>query len=497
MLGGAGSDRLAGGEGDDTLDGGDGDDQLFGDSGNDRIVGGRGGDFISGGDGNDILADGQGRDNVRGDSGDDYAIAAADAADDDDYDGGTGHDTLDYSAATKTIIVKLADETAEGVEIGLDSVANFESIIGGSGDDHLSAGGTYASLDGGAGHDTITGGPGDDTLKGGDGNDIIADGAGSDSVQGGAGDDYVTAAADAADDDYDGGPGRDTLDYSAAASPIVVSLADETAEGVEIGLDSVVNFEGVIGGSGDDHLLAGASSASLNGGAGDDRIDGSPGDDFLKGNDGNDVIAGGAGSDIVHGDDGNDHVIAAADAVPDSYDGGDGHDTLNYSVATLSIRIDLGSGTAVGAEIGRDLIANFERVIGGSGDDTVLVGANPVSITGGGGNNTYEFVRKDDDHQPDVVHKITDFNVGDRIFTATYQIYYRDEEDAADEVADLFKDIYLSDGEDRRPIRFRFEEQDDDEVTLIEVHDRPDNIQDFFSIQLSGHHELQYILSAS
>ena len=96
-----------------------------------------------------------------------------------------------------------------------------------------------------------------------------------------------------------------------------------------------------------------------------------------------------------------------------------------------------------------------------------------------------------------MVRKITDFTVGDRIVAATYEIYYRDEDDAADEVADLFDDIYLANEGDRRPVRFRFEQQDDSEVTMIEVHDRPDNDQDFYSIQLSGHHQLQFTVAVS
>ena len=69
------------------------------------------------------------------------------------------------------------------------------------------------------------------TCSGDDGNDVLSDGAGRDKVHGGAGDDHVMAAADSADDTYDGGDGQDRLDYSTATSSITVDLGRGTAEG--------------------------------------------------------------------------------------------------------------------------------------------------------------------------------------------------------------------------------------------------------------------------
>ena len=117
-------------------------------------------------------------------------------------------------------------------------------------------------------------------------------------------------------------------------------------------------------------------------------------------------------------------------------------------------------------------------------------------MTGGRGDDTFEFQRSDDDHQPDLVRKITDFTVGDRIIAARYEIRYRDGEDMDDEMEDLFDDIYLSEGTDRRPIRFRFEQLDNEERTLVEVHDREDS-EDFYSIELDGRHELQFTVAIS
>ena len=45
-----------------------------------------------------------------------------------------------------------------------------------------------------------------------------------------------------------------------------------------------------------------------------------------------------------------------------------------------------------------------------------------------------------------------------------------------------------------RPVRFRFEEVDSNQRTLVDVHDRPDT-DEFFTIELSGHHQLQFTVA--
>jgi hypothetical protein len=89
------------------------------------------------------------------------------------------------------------------------------------------------------------------------------------------------------------------------------------------------------------------------------------------------------------------------------------------------------------------------------------------------------------------VRKITDFTVGDRIVAATYEISYLKEDGIKEAISDLFDDIYLSTNGGHRPVRFRFEEVDSNEVTLVDVHDRPDT-DDFYTIELAGHHHLQF-----
>lgn len=251
----------------------------------------------------------------------------------------------------------------------------------------------------------------------------------------------------------------------------------------------------VYGDAGNDTLDGGAGDNTLHGGAGQDVILARAGNDVVFGGEGNDVLSDGEGADAAHGGVGNDHVIAAADATPDMYAGDDGEDTLDYSSAARSIVVDVGRGTAHGLDIGSDLISGFETVLSGRGNDHIIAGSAPISIAGGDGDDTFEFVREDNDHQHDLVQKITDFTVGDRIIAANCEI--RNEENRDDETGDLFDDIYLSaDGGDHRPIRFRFENFDNEDRTIVQVHDGSDP-DEFYSIELNGHHHLQFTVGVS
>ena len=451
IVGDAGDDNIDGREGNDAISGGEGDDHIIAGMGNDVVYAGAGNDIVFAGPGNDVVYGGSGNDRLFGEDGDDILL------------GEDGNDLLSGGA---------------GADILVGGAGN-DTLYGDTGNDTLDGGDGHDSLDGGDGHDRLAGGAGDDSLSGGEGNDILIDGPGADLVRGGPGNDYVVAAADGAPDNYAGDAGHDTLDYSAARMRISVSLQQGTVDGEDIGHDTISGFEEIIGGSGDDDLSAGSDSVTIRGGPGAD------------------LVSDGSGEDVVDAGEGDDRVLAAMDGADDDYDGGAGVDTLDYSRATQRITVDLSQGTAQGLEIGRDLIANFERIIGGCGDDYFVAGASSSAFTGGAGNDTFAFQRRDDDDLPDVVRKITDFTVGDRIIAATYEIYSRDDHDVVDQVSDLFNDTYLDGEGDRRPVRFQFEKQDDNDVTIIEVHDRPDADHEFYAIEVFGHHQFQFTVSVS
>jgi Ca2+-binding RTX toxin-like protein len=145
--------------------------------------------------------------------------------------GGDGIDHADYSARTTAVTITLDGAANDGAPKERDNIErDVEGVMGGSGDDHLSAGTLDAVLDGGAGDDVLRGGSGNDTLLGGAGNDTLLGGPGNDQLIGGDGDDYLR-----------GGLGQDV--YDAGAGDDVVVANDRTADVIDCG-------------SGQDHLTA-------------------------------------------------------------------------------------------------------------------------------------------------------------------------------------------------------------------------------------------------
>lgn len=300
-----GANSASGGDGDDVLDdvfgadGGPGNDVMNANVGD----GGPGNDVLSvrdngdGGPGQDLvdcrsgsgctLLGGSDADLIIGGPADD---TVGGGAGDDRLDGGGGLDRLSYVENTAGVRVDLSGPTqvfsAPGEQ---DSIANFESVDGGSGDDVLvTAGGVGTPirdpLQGGAGDDDITvrspmsveGGAGDDRINGTPGEGNLFDG--------GPGDDRLTG--EGAADELQGGLGRDVLRGRGGADRLV-GRGPERGRGRPAG--------------GPDRLLGGAGADRLDGSDGRDRLVGGAGRDALIGRGGADVLLGGAGMDRLDG----------------------------------------------------------------------------------------------------------------------------------------------------------------------------------------------------
>ncbi|MBR0850306.1 cadherin-like domain-containing protein [Bradyrhizobium diazoefficiens] len=194
----------------------------------------------------------------------------------------------------------------------------------------------------------VFGGNGGDAITTGAGNDVIDAGAGSDTVLAGNGNDTVIGTADGVNDSYDGGAGIDTIDYSATTGPISVNLGSNVAGGVEIGTDSVFNFENIIGGNGGDSLFGSSANNTITGGTGNDNIVGGGGSDILNGGGGDDTLNGGV----------NDFSQTPS-AANDILTGGAGNDTFKFE-----------------GRFGNDTITDWTPNINGSGvgESIVLVG---------------------------------------------------------------------------------------------------------------------------
>jgi Ca2+-binding RTX toxin-like protein len=255
-------------------------------------------------------------------------------------------------------------------------------------DDHTPAGPSTAY--GEAGFDDLsTYGSGNDTLYGGDGNDSIYSNDGADKMNGGLGADTLRALNDAED----------------------VS----TLKGDE----------------GNDSLYSGNGNDLLYGGTGDDSLEGDRGTDTLDGGDGN---------DRMDGDDDDPR------AMPDTFIGGTGVDTVDYGarisvVGPVNVNLDgvandgaSGEKDKVGADVenitgtwyddvltgngnpneihglyGDDIVtgaggsdqlegeSDADQVFGGTGDDLVTGGGDDDALDGGDGNDDIFGQEGDDD----------------------------------------------------------------------------------------------------
>ncbi len=174
--GGSGNDEVSAGAGDDLVYGGGGDDLVYGGSGHDVIYGGAGADTISivggevyGGAGNDHIFAGMDAAVIDAGSGDDTILIGGSG--DLSITGGSGFDTLDYSAASAGINGNLSTHLVTG--FGTSTVTGVENLVGSSFDDVLTGDKGANELFGGVGNDILRGKSGADTLfgGGGDGND--------------------------------------------------------------------------------------------------------------------------------------------------------------------------------------------------------------------------------------------------------------------------------------------------------------------------------------
>jgi len=219
-----------------------------------------------------------------------------------------------------------------GLGDGDDVLTNFrkvgQHVVSGS---ILSYGPFTGTVDLGAGQDTFRGGSRGERVMDGDGHDVISLGNGRDTY-------IATGATDTLDltDSITGGKHFDYYDASQTTDGVIINLdkvghngspfavhlvtARNTASGSEVAgnfSDKIKEFEGAIGGDGND-LIYGSSGANIISGGGGflDELYGFGGNDQLNGNAGFDFLAGGRGKDILTG--GTENDIFGYSSIADS-----------------------------------------------------------------------------------------------------------------------------------------------------------------------------------
>lgn len=330
---------LWGGESGDVLIGGSSDDSLKGGGGSDILEGGLGENTIQGGGGNDTISyehftattqyepgrwsgirldmeDGRATDfdetiledsfsgisNVRGSAYDDVFFGSNDT--NDLFEGGAGADVLNgrngidtasYVHSQLGVIVDLLLGTASGGDAEGDIFRDIENLIGSTLADNLT---------GNDDANTLNGNGGGDSLNGMDGNDRLVVSATPASIDGGFGKDFLIAMGGGSlsltESAFKGIEavfvrGDTHLDMSAVTTGTKITSQSTTGHGVEI-----------IGGSGNDRILAGKGSDTIEGGAGADKIFAGSGEDTF-------IFQTGFGRDNVYGfKAGSDHFDVSA-----------------------------------------------------------------------------------------------------------------------------------------------------------------------------------------
>ena len=218
LNGGVGNDTINGGEAADLIQGVDGNDVLMGNGGNDSLVGGLGNDTLDGGNNDDTLQGGQGNDSLTG---------------------GAGRDQADFSRATAGVTVNLT--TGKGTGEGTDKLTTIEDIFASNFADILTGNELNNAIYGRGGNDTISGNNGDDSIQGGDGNDVLSGNNGNDLLIGGIGDDRLNGNNN--NDTLQGEQGHDTLSggsgFDQAQGQVIGEGADvvDTAEELIVAAD--------------------------------------------------------------------------------------------------------------------------------------------------------------------------------------------------------------------------------------------------------------------
>jgi Ca2+-binding RTX toxin-like protein len=303
--------------------------------------------------------------------------------------------------------------------VTVEQDVTLETLIQGSGPGKQ-------TLQGGGGRDFLAGGDANDVIHGGGGDDLIRAGGGQDRMDGGAGDDVIDGedgddrflmggAQGLGRDTAIGGPGADLADYDGTLTGVTLTLDDVVNDGApgekdnlrsdveQLGgtpyKDDITGSEAdnvVYSGQGDNVLRGKGGNDTFYGGSGADTMDGGPGEDRLYSSLGDDTLKGGPGNDSLFADDGADKLDGAGDddyldggLGADTITGGDGVDTVSYASRQTAITADLsGSAGDDGASGEGDTIAvTVERLIGGSGADTLAGNAAANVLTGNKGDD--------------------------------------------------------------------------------------------------------------
>ncbi len=306
------------------------------------------------------------------------------------------------------IVLFVASKTESGItqfafdpgQIGITRVVGEGRQDGTSGNDMMQASATTRALVGGAGDDILIAGKSSLTMVGGAGADLFVMGPVSGTI--------IISDFQLGVDRLDLSllgmirstgqlqfrPQADGIKIVFGATTIVIRTSDGTtlqAAAFDNSLFPIAHYDPpnmrsyVLGGYGNDALMAGHYGSSIVGLAGNDLLTGRDGADFMNGGGGSDTLNGGGGNDTMYGVDGNDFMRGHAG--DDHLSGYTGNDTLNGGPGNDIMQGDAGNDLMVG-EDGDDRMTDMlghNTLSGNYGDDVLQTGAGNDRLSGGAG----------------------------------------------------------------------------------------------------------------
>lgn len=378
---------------------------IGGPAGIENIIGGEGPDALVGNQFANDITGGEGSDTMDGrDDNDRYLFGPALVAQTDTITEAVnqGTDLLEFSqlAATDPVTVDLTNDTPQPLAVhanrdvltsAVGVAAEFENVLGGQADDHITGNDQPNLLDGGPGDDTVNGGVNDDRLVGEVGDDMLMGGMGADRLEGGAGNDML-----------DGGDGDDEYVFVDATNVELDQVSELAAGGTDLlnfrDVTSDVTAELAMDTPG--NLVTHANRVVRTKAAGQavefENISCGIGNDVIVDNAANNLLDGGRGSDTYRF---GPSAAAQEDVVGEFVaDGGAGIDTLDFSPLgnTDPVTVNLTNDTpnALASHTNRIVrtraageAAAIENIIGGEADDILTGNARMNRIEGRGGND--------------------------------------------------------------------------------------------------------------
>ena len=287
--------------------------------------------------------------NLTGGSDDDSFTVTGIGSIDGQYDGGADivGDTVDYAAATGVVSVTLNTD-----------VVNIENLVGGGAD--------YSLLADNVANTWVLTAQNDGTVAGVSFTDFS-------NLTGGSNTDDFILSGGSSTGTIDGGTGTNSLTANNSANNWSILSADGGS------VDSVFafnNIENLIGGTGSDAFIlnTGSISGSIDGGAGNDSLapDNVANTWDITATDAGTVTGVGSFSNIenLNGrNDTDDFSVADGASITGTIDGGGGTDTIDLSMQTGAVLVDLASGRYVNLEL-----------YTGNGTNSAIVGDNVPNV---------------------------------------------------------------------------------------------------------------------